>query len=126
MEQSAVGETPQARDSLVPAVVILEVGALQFPLPLSTRDAPGEIGSDVLFEGPLAEHHAVAVRAQRVIDEPGGGRPALAVERRLVQRSHDAVERIPFAHDGTFPCARSAGPISIGSVGKNPLLLLPM
>ena len=85
MEQLAVGQMLHARDPFVVAEVLPEVSALQLPVPFSTHDAPRKVDPGVLVGGPAAERHGAAVRAQGVIDEPCGGRPALAVERRLVQ-----------------------------------------
>ena len=42
------------------------------------------------------------------------------VERRLVQRSQNAVERLPFTHRRAFARPRSVGPFPIGLGGKSP------
>ena len=41
-----------------------------------------------------------------------------SIERRLVQRSQNAVERLPFTHRRAFARPRSIGPNPIGSGGK--------
>ena len=99
MEQLAVGEMPHAGDPFVQGIVGLEVEALQFPVPLPTEEGPCKVDPNVLFGGPVAEHHAAAVRAEGVVDERGDARPAGWVERRLVQRGEDALERFAFAHE---------------------------
>ena len=122
MDQPAVGEMPQARDPFVQGVVVLEVPALQVPVPLPAEEIPRKVDPDVLFGAPVAEHHAAAVRAEGVIDQRGGGRPVGRVERHLVQRGQNAVERLPFAHRRAFAWPRLVGPNPIGSGGKNPPL----
>ena len=64
MEQTAVGETPEARDPFVPAVVVLEVFPLHCPVPLSVDERPRREHPDVLFGVAVADHHAAAVRAR--------------------------------------------------------------
>ena len=62
----------------------------------------------VLCAVSVAEHHAAAVRAESFVDQCGGARPAGMIERRLVQRGQDALERLPFAHHRAFAWPRSA------------------
>ena len=57
---------------------------------------------DVLCGVSVAEYHGAAVRAQRFVDQRRGARPAGMVECHLVQRGHNALERLVFAHDRAF------------------------
>ena len=113
---------PYARDPFVQGVVDLVVLALQFPVPLPTEEGPRGVDPDVPFGVSVAERHAAAVHAESFVDQHGGARPASMVERRLVQRGHDALERLPFVHDRTFASGRSVGPNPIGSGDRNPPL----
>ena len=116
--QPAVGGMPQAEDAFVHGVVDLVVLALQFPVPVPTKEVPRQVDADVLFGVPVADHHAAAVREKGLVDKRRSGRPVVMVERHLVQRSQNAVERLPFAHDCAFACGRSAGLILIRLGGK--------
>ena len=109
MDQPAVGEMPQAGDPLVQGVVVLEVPALPVSVPLSTEEIPRKVDLDILFGAPVAEHHAAAVRAESFLDQRRGARPVGRVERHLVQRGQNALERLPFTHRRAFACPRSGG-----------------
>ena len=97
-KQHAVGESPEARETLIYRVVDAKVLALQFRKALPAAEAPGVVDPDALFGGSRAEHHAVAAGADHIVDEAGGRRPAGVIEGSFVQRRHDAIERVPFAH----------------------------
>ena len=118
VDQLAVGENTQTRDPFVQEVVELEVVALQFPVPLPAIVEARKIDLDVSSGASVAEHQGVAVRAEGVVDQPGGARPVGIVERRLVQQGQDAFERVPFAHERAFARGRPMGPIPIVSGGK--------
>ena len=102
MDQPAVGEMPEAGDPFVQGVVVLEVIALQVPVPFSTEEGPRKVDPDVLVGAPVAEHHAAAVRLEGLVDQRGGTRPVGRVERHVVQRGQNALERRAFAHRRAF------------------------
>ena len=104
----------------VHGVVNLGVLALQFPVPLPTKELPQEIDPNFFSGAPVTERQAAAVRTESFVDQRGGGRPMGTVEHHLVQRGQNALEGLAFTHRHAFARPRSVGPIPIGSGRRSP------
>ena len=100
VHQAAVGQQPEARYAFVGGVVVLEVVALLVFAALPAAVGPDEEHPDVV-EGAFADDEVVSGQAAGLVDEGRGGRPAGIVEHGVVQRRHDAFERVLLAHDGS-------------------------
>jgi len=82
-------------------IVGLEIEALEFRVAFPAPAGPSEVDPQVLFGVPVAEDESAAVGAQGFVDEGGGARPAGRIERRIVKRREDPLERVLFARDRT-------------------------
>ena len=85
---------PQAGNAFVNGMVGPQPETLQILAPLPAKAGPHEVDPIVLVRLPVAARQGVAMRAEGLVDQRRGGRPAGRVERRLVQRREDALERV--------------------------------
>ena len=122
MEQPVVGEAPHAGHGFVHGIVGLQVVTLQVPPPLPEMVDPHEVQPVVAFGLPVAAHQSAAMGAEGLVDQRRGARPAGRVERRLVQRGEDAVERVQLASGHGFTGGRSAGPMTNVSLESRSLV----
>ena len=102
MHQATGRQLPEARHPFVQGMVGFEVLALQVFAALPPVVEPEEERSDVVLRA-FTDHEAIAGKAAGLVDQGRGGRPAALVERGVVDRGHDAIERVGFAHDRAFP-----------------------
>ena len=96
-EKLAVRRSQETRDTFISGVVGAEVVALALRERPPAPEAPHVVDLD-LVGGSRAKRQAVALGADRVVDEAGGRRPAGVIERGFVQRCQDAIERVSLAH----------------------------
>ena len=121
-DEPTVRQAPEPGDTFVHGVIDAEVFALTLPEALPAAEEPGGEDLDALFGTPCAEHQAIALGAERVVDEGGSDWPVGVVERGLVQGCHDAIEGVAFTHESAFTSESSFGPSpdSVISAGDRP------
>ena len=102
MDQMAVWQLQETRNPFVLRVVGVEILALQSVVAFAAEIESYDVGVDVVRILPLGECQKVALRLAHLIEQRGGRGPEGVVERSVVKRCQDAVQRRRVAHEGTF------------------------
>lgn len=129
VDQSTGGRLPEAGDTFVAGVEIIEVLTFQILTAFTSSVDAGEVNAMAVARAST-DREAIAFYAADLVDEGGGGGPACVVEHRPVKRPHDAIKRVEWAQDtssgflwidwmGPSPAAAAEDPWSGRAVARN-------
>ena len=108
VSQPAFGQAPEAHNSVVLAMVVLPVIALQVVSPLTPEQAHGGAEAGVAL-GACGYQQGVALHADGLVDQLGGGGPQGVVEGGVVQRRQEALEEGSPGHVARSPRTGTGG-----------------